>query len=138
MTRAYRKIDAAEAETYRAADWSTPWPTAQALAERTGRDPSAVLIWAQNQGLAPPPAPRKRVDVEAIRAGVDGGQALSDIARGLGLRYETVRRVARREGITKAPELRPHDWSSHNGRCARCGVDGAWAGARSGCRGVGT
>jgi len=136
MTRAYRKVDVAEAETYRAADWSTPWPTAQALGEQTGRDPSAVLMWAQRHGLAPAPRSKPRVDVEAIRAGVERGESLADIARALGLHYETVRRVARREGITKAPELRPHDWSSHTGRCARCGVDGAWAGARSGCKGT--
>lgn len=137
MTRPYRRLTAEEQAAYGAADWSTPWPTAKALGKLHDRDPRAVLIWAQNRGLAP--RGRKRLvtpeDVQAIREGVAAGLLGPSIARTLGLSAETVRRVMHREGIAR---VREHEWAESEGdppvdRCTRCGTRRNWPGAKGPC-----
>ena len=137
MTRPYRRLTTAEQTAYGAADWSTPWPTAKALGARFDRDPRAVLIWAQNRGLAP--RGRKRLvtpeDVQAIREGVAAGLLGPSIARTLGLSAETVRRVMVREGIARVRE-QAHDWDCGeytSEQCTRCGMRRDWPGASQPC-----
>ena len=132
MTRPYRRIPPAEQAAYGAADWSTPWETAQALGRVYDRDARVILIWAQNRGLTP--RGRKRLvgpeDVQAIREGVEAGLLAPTIARTLELHPETVRRVMHREGISRGRE-REHDWDG--AVCARCGMQRSWPGASSPC-----
>ncbi len=137
MTRPYRRLTAEEQAAYGAADWSTPWPTAKALGKLHDRDPRAVLIWAQNRGLAP--RGRKRLvtpeDVQAIREGVAAGLLGPSIARTLGLSAETVRRVMVREGIARARE-QAHEWAPgpFGGIvCERCSTREGWPGASQPC-----
>lgn len=127
-----RRITPAEQAAYRAADWTTPWPTAVALGETHGRDPRVVLIWAQLRGLAP--RGNKRVvgpeDIDAVRQGVAEGLSIARIAERVGLGVETCRRIARREGLPSS-RTKPHDWGA--AVCARCGMRADWPGARQPC-----
>lgn len=132
MTRPYRRIPQAEQAAYGAADWTTPWETAQALGARYDRDARVILIWAQNRGLAP--RKRKRLvgpdDVQAVREGVEAGLLATTIARTLGLHPETVRRVMHREGLSVG-RMRAHDWVGSV--CVRCGMRRSWPGASQPC-----
>ena len=139
MTRPYRRIPPFEQTVYGAADWTTPWETAQALGARFNRDARVILIWAQNRGLAP--RGRKRLvtpeDVQAIREGVEAGLLATTIARTLELHPETVRRVMHREGLSRGRE-RAHDWGADgpvpaHAVCQRCGMQRSWPGASSPC-----
>lgn len=137
MTRPYRRVRADEQAAYSAADWTTPWETAQALGARYDRDARVILIWAQNRGLAP--RKRKRLvtdeEVQAIREGYGAGLLATTIARTLGLHPETIRRVMHREGLSVG-RMRAHDWTYGEyeaEQCTRCGMRRSWPGASSPC-----